>query len=53
MTQKKPQKIPVNPVCKECGFPITKFQKYLMNDKDGTVLCIECFKKLQKEGKIK
>jgi formylmethanofuran dehydrogenase subunit E len=49
----KHQKIPTNPICSECKFPIVIHQKYLLNDKDGTVLCEECFKKLRKEGKIK
>lgn len=52
MTQKKKQKIPLNPICKECKFPIARFQKYLLHD-NGTVLCERCFKKLEKEGKIK
>jgi formylmethanofuran dehydrogenase subunit E len=39
--------------CQECGFPIIRHQKYLKNDKDGTILCFSCFKKLKKEGKIK
>ena len=50
---KKMGKIPTEPVCKECGFPIARYQKYLVHDKDGTVLCERCFKKLKKEGKIK
>jgi len=48
----KKQKIPSNPVCKECGFPIVKYQNFFMHN-DGTVLCEKCFKKLEKEGKIK
>lgn len=51
MKQQKPQKIPDNPVCKECGFPIAIHQKYLLHE-NGTVLCEKCFKKLKKEGKI-
>jgi len=46
-------KIPSSLVCSECGFPITTHQKYLIRDKDGVVLCLDCFKKLKKEGKIK
>lgn len=51
MKKEKPQRIPVNPICKECGFSIVKFQKYLLHEK-GTVLCKECFEKLKKEGKV-
>lgn len=52
MKKEKPQRIPVNPVCKECGFPIARFQKCLLHE-DGTVLCKDCYKKLKKEGTIK
>jgi len=38
--------------CSECGFPIGMFQKYLEHT-DGTILCCECYEKLEKEGKIK
>ena len=51
MKQQKPQRIPANPVCEECGFPIVKLQKYRLHE-DGTVLCKTCFEKLKKEGKI-
>ena len=47
----KPKKIPSNPVCVECGFPIAKFQKYLLH-KNGTVLCEKCYTKLKKEGVV-
>jgi len=39
--------------CVECGKEIELFEKYYKNDKDGTVLCVSCFEKLMKEGKIK
>ncbi len=53
MMQEKPQKTPVtNPVCKECGFMVVRFQSYLAHE-DGTILCKTCFEKLRKEGKIK
>jgi len=51
--QSKKQIVPINPVCSECKFPIVRLQNFLVNDKDGTILCKECFIKLQKEGKIK
>lgn len=50
--QQTQQKIPDNPICKECGFPIAVRQKLMMHE-DGTILCLGCFKKLKKEGKIK
>lgn len=53
MKKEKHQKIPSNPVCKECGFPIARYQKYLIRDKDGTILCEGCFKELKKIGMIK
>lgn len=31
--------------CKECGFPILKLQSYYSHE-DGTILCMECFKKV-------
>ena len=31
--------------CSKCGFPIVKYQKYYKH-KDGTILCVDCFKKL-------
>lgn len=40
-------------VCAECGKTIEYFAKYAKNDKDGTILCEECFKKLIKKGVIK
>lgn len=52
MMKMKKQKIPINPVCAKCGFPIIKFQKYRLHE-NGTVLCIKCFKKLMKKGEIK
>ena len=45
-------RLPTNPVCSECGFIIVVHQKYLLHD-DGTVLCEKCFKKLEKEGRLK
>jgi len=51
MKKKKPQRIPVNPICEECKVPIVRFQKYLLHD-NGTVLCEKCFNKLKKEGKV-
>jgi len=49
-TQGKP---PKTLVCKECGLTvIPKFHNYLENNKDGTILCEGCFKKLKKEGKL-
>lgn len=41
------------PVCAECGKEIELFGKYLKNNKDGTILHLECYNKLIKEGKIK
>jgi len=52
MNQNQKQKIPTNPVCSKCGFPIIRLQKYLIH-KDGTILCLKCYTKLEKEGKIK
>lgn len=51
MKKKKQQRIPANPICKECGFPIAKFQKYLLHN-NGTVLCKSCYDKLNQEGVI-
>lgn len=48
----KKQKIPTNPVCSKCKFPIAIFQKFLLHD-DGTVLCEKCFNKLREKGEIK
>jgi len=39
-------------VCQECGKVIEIFEKFAKNNKDGTVLCFKCFKKLQDEGVI-
>lgn len=49
--KKKVQKIPVSPICKECGFSIVRYQKFFMHT-DGTILCRTCFKKLKKRGDI-
>lgn len=38
--------------CNECGFSIPMMSKYYKH-KDGTILCVDCFKKLVKKGKIK
>ena len=45
-------KLPTEPVCSECSFPIAIHQKYLLHD-DGTILCLKCFERLKKEGKLK
>ncbi len=52
MKQRKPQKIPDNPICSNCGFPIEIHQKFLVHE-NGTILCEVCYKKLKKEGEIK
>ncbi len=52
MMKTEQQKIPDNPICKECGFEIPVLSKFLMH-KDGTILCVECFTKLKKKGAIK
>jgi len=40
-------------VCGECKFPIAVHQKYMKHDRTGRILCVDCFKKLRNEGKIK
>ena len=50
-TKIKKQKIPANPVCAECKVPIVIHQKFRLHE-NGTILCMECFERLMKEGKI-
>ena len=38
-------------VCAECGFPILVNMRYARHP-DGTVLCEDCYKALQKKGVI-
>ena len=32
--------------CYKCGCPIVKYHKYYKHDKNGTILCVDCYKKL-------